>query len=275
MAIDSTTLRSRRALLGAGLGAIAATVASAIGRPAATYAANPPLLLNQDNAATDLTSITREGSGTAFVGNSGSGLGVEGGSDSGNGVRGGSYSGIGVEGSSVSKWGVHGISTSGNGVYGYSSASAASGVYGDNISRGYGVAGRSNSPPLGASGIFAAATLGDNTADGVGVWGVSAHGIGVFADAANPDAVAFKANGVTQFDRAGRLTIAVGQSSASPWFSIRVDAGTLVLATLQKNHAGFWIQSAVPDPAGNSFTITLNKAVTGLVPMKVAWFLVN
>jgi hypothetical protein len=26
---------------------------------------------------------------------------------------------------------------------------------------------------------------------------------------------------------------------------------------------------------GNTFTITLNKAVTGLVPMKVAWFLVN
>ena len=125
------------------------------------------------------------------------------------------------------------------------------------------------------AGVFAAATLGDNTVDGVGVWGRSAHGVGVFADAANPDAVAFKANGVTKFARAGRLTIAVGQSSVSPLFSIRVDADTLVLATLQQNHAGLWIQSAVPDPAGNTFTITLNKAVTGLVPMKVAWFLVN
>jgi len=48
-----------------------------------------------------------------------------------------------------------------------------------------------------------------------------------------------------------------------------------VLATLQRNQAGLWVQSAVPNPAANSFTITLNKAVTGLVPMKVAWFLVN
>ena len=256
MSIDSTTPRTRRALLGAGLGALAATVASAIGRPAPVRAHDPDdvRLGGHNTAATD-TTITLQSGGTAFVGRS----------DSGSGVGGLSYSGVGV----------YGYSTLSNGVDGTSAASAASGVYGENINHGYGVAGRSNSPPLGAGGVFAAATLGDNTADGVGVWGVSAHGIGVFADAANPDAVAFKANGLTQFARSGRLSIAVGKSSASPLFSVRVDAGTLVLATLQRNQAGLWVQSAVPNPAANSFTITLNKAVTGLVPMKVAWFLVN
>lgn len=275
MTTDSTTARSRRALLGAGLGAIAATLASALGRPTHTDAANPPLLLNQDNVATELTTIRRDGIGTAFVGSSDSGTGIKGSSDSGYGVDGGSYSEVGVRGSSVSKWGVYGLSTSSNGIYGHSSASGASGVYGDNLSRGYGVAGRSNSQPLGENGVFASATLGDNTADGVGVWGRSAHGIGVFADAANPDAVAFTANGVTRFARSGRLAIAVGDRSASPLINVRIDAGTLVLATLQKNQSGLWIQSAVPDPAGNTFTVTLNKAVAGLVPIKVAWFLVN
>lgn len=133
------------------------------------------------------------------------------------------------------------------------------------------MAGRSAAGPLG-HGADAAATLGDNTADGVGVWGRSAHGIGVYADAANPNAVSFKANGVTQFARSGKLTIAAGHSSVTKT-SVRVDPGTLVLATLQQVRAGVYVAAAVPDAAGDSFTITLSKAVSSATT--VAWFLVN
>lgn len=269
MTIDTTSPRTRRALLGAGLGAIAATIASAIGRPAATDAASNPVLLNQNNPATDNTKISTT-SATAFWADSRSSRGVYGSSNTYIGVYGSSNSHVGVWGSSGSSEGVVGYSATGNGVGGSSSASAASGVYGENKHQGYGVAGRSNSPPLGTSGVFAAATLGDNTANGVGVWGRSGHGIGVVADGANADAVAFEANGVTRFARSGRLTIAVGTSSVSPLFSVRVDPGTLVLATLQQNRAGYWIQSAVPDHVGDSFTITLSRVVSGLVPIKVA-----
>jgi hypothetical protein len=35
----------------------------------------------------------------------------------------------------------------------------------------------------------------------------------------------------------------------------------MVLATLQQNRRGVWIQSAVPSPAADSFTVYLNRAV--------------
>jgi hypothetical protein len=51
-------------------------------------------------------------------------------------------------------------------------------------------------------------------------------------------------------------------------------ASSLVLATIQTNNApGVYVQSAVPNVAGNYFTINLNQAVTKSV--KVAWFILN
>jgi hypothetical protein len=66
-----------------------------------------------------------------------------------------------------------------NGLQGKSGATLASGVYGENIGGGYGVAGRSNAPLNDA--IDRAATYGENTAGGRGVLGLSnqPNGIGV------------------------------------------------------------------------------------------------
>ena len=47
MAIDASAPRTRRALLAAGLGAVAATMANALGRPDAVDAAKPPVRLDQ------------------------------------------------------------------------------------------------------------------------------------------------------------------------------------------------------------------------------------
>src|SRR5688500_17960674 len=108
--------RTRRALLGAGLGALVATAANALGRPSTVRAAGVELGI--DNAATAKTSITNSvnsstvleavsgavgGSGTAISGvSTAGGVGVAG-SSSSTGVRGdGSGGGTGVLGTSGS-----------------------------------------------------------------------------------------------------------------------------------------------------------------------------
>lgn len=78
--------------------------------------------------------------------------------------------GTGVYGQSPGGPGVLGLSTNWNGVQGIASASAVSGVYGQNLSGGYGTAGR-------AKGSFAGA-LGDNLGSGPGVSGSSVSGPG-------------------------------------------------------------------------------------------------
>ncbi len=270
----ASEVRSRRALLTAGLGAFAATVAGAITRPDPARAHDPDdVRLGGNNFPTATTAIQNTTTDSTVVwAVSSSGVALRGSSSSESGVLGSSNSGNGVVATSESAAGVWASSAGGNGVYGHTNTAVGSGVYGENTHQGYGVAGRSNSAPLGANGVFAAATLGDNTANGVGVWARSTHGVGLYADAVEADAVALQANGVTQFRRSGRLTLKAGTSSVTK-SGIRIDAGTLVLATLQQDRAGIFVRSAVPNAAGDSFTIRLNKAVAA--DIKVGWFLVN
>jgi hypothetical protein len=264
MAVDSTTPRTRRAVLAGG---IATAAAALLGRPQPASAHDPDdVRLGADNSAASVTTVTNTASNAwAFQAVATSGIGVYGDSGSGAGA-------VGVFGASSSGYGVYGDSTSGNGITGHTSSSGASGVYGENRHEGYGVAGRSNSRPLGTGGVFAAATLGDNTANGVGVWARSTHGIGLYADAVEADAVALQANGVTQFRRSGKLTVLAGHSSVSKT-GIRIDPRSLVLAVLQEDRPGIHVRSAVPNPAGDSFTVRLNTAVA--TDTKVGWFVVN
>lgn len=283
MALDGTGLRSRRAILAGALGAAASVAVDAVARPAPALATSS-VYLGVDNPESSTTSITNSstgidafsavatGTGSGVYGVSDSGPGVLGSSDSYRGVEGDSVSGAGVFGFSDSGDGVHGQSNSGNGVSGRSSSASASGIYGDATSSGgYGVAGRSIAGPL-VNGAGASGVLGDNTADGIGVWARSAHGIALFADPVNQDAVALKAQGVTQFKRSGKLTVKAGTGKATK-SGIRIDAGTLVLATLQQDRPGVYVRSAIPDAAGHSFTIHLNTTVSK--DTTVAWFLVN
>jgi hypothetical protein len=46
-----------------------------------------------------------------------------------------------------------------------------------------------------------------------------------------------------------------------------------VLAVLQQDRSGIYVRSAVPDAAGDSFTLHLNNAVSS--DTKVRWFIVN
>ena len=153
MAIDTTSPRTRRALLGAGLGAIAAAVASTLVRPVVTRAADgDPVLQGAVNAASSTTEIDTTGAG-AF------------------------------EAHSVSNFGVAGLSNSTIGVFGNSAGSDGYGVGGQASGNGTGVFGYSGltgtfPTALARTGVHGAADQGTSS---VGVRGSSKRGRGVVA----------------------------------------------------------------------------------------------
>lgn len=113
----SERVRSRRAVLSAGIGAVAATVAGALGRPLKVSGATQAVALGESNIESTLTKITNTSSGgQAFEGSSASGFAVVGTSTSSRGVHGTSSSDIGVNGDSQTGVGVNGFSSSGTGV---------------------------------------------------------------------------------------------------------------------------------------------------------------
>jgi hypothetical protein len=262
----------------------------------------------QGNGNGNGNGVTGNGSGTGagVVGFGGAGGdGVQGnGNGNGNGVTGnGSGTGAGVAGYSTSGWGVFaesasntalqalghtgtgvvGTSTGAAGVYGQSGATdgfaitrdgvrgftdsaKAAGVRGQNASGGHGVSGGTSSTGGGGS----AAVDGTNSGTGPGVRG--AGGIGVLAQATGSGATALSVQGPAVFSRSGVLTVAAGKSSANVT-GVALTSASLVLATLQQHITGVYVQAAVPNVTGSSFTVYLSKAVTAAT--KVAWFIIN
>lgn len=205
MAIE-TSPRSRRAILAAGLGGLAATVAAALGRnPTAARAANgDPLLVgtasNTATADTQLNQTTPDIHGFRVL-TAGTGTGSFGFSPAGVGVSGMSTSSTGVTGqtSATQRSGVLGQgSANGTGVTGFSGAAAPTttptktGVYGqadqDATARGAygksgpgtGVQGESTS----GKGIYGKSTSSTGARgqsdSGIGVWGTSLTNRAVF-----------------------------------------------------------------------------------------------
>jgi hypothetical protein len=198
MAIDTTTPRSRRALLAGTLGGLAAAVAGTLGQPTVVRAHDPDdVRLGAANSSPNATSFTNTfnstwGTGDAIEGyadgpfgtgvvgvNASSGTGVGGGSDSGDGVSGNSTSGDGVSGYSASGPGVFGRSDSSTGVVGVTYGSTRPAVLGQSPRGNTGVQGYSgpNSGPGNPTktGVYGYA---DTDAASVGVRGGSATGRG-------------------------------------------------------------------------------------------------
>ena len=187
IAIDPAAHRSRRAVLAAGVGAVAATIATAVGRPEIARAGSDgDVVLGAYNATTTTTEVENTysgrdalsgvalGTGRGVYGYSQSGHAVEGEANTGIGVFGTSSSGDGVHGESGSQDGVHGVSLNRYGVYGTSTSQA--GVYGDSGNHP-GVVGHSDNS-IGVSG---------SSPNGTGVYGSSGIGVGVsaYSNAAN------------------------------------------------------------------------------------------
>lgn len=116
MAIDTSTPRSRRALLTGGLSGLVALGASALGRPAPVQAGvDGDVVLGASNATTDTTSLyntTNSNTVLSLTANA-NGNGVLSGSTAGSGVWGYSTSGAGGYVTSESSTGVYARSTTG------------------------------------------------------------------------------------------------------------------------------------------------------------------
>ena len=202
MAIDTVTPRSRRVLLAATAGSLAALAAQALGRPLPARAADgDPMIVGDYHAATATTTIENTSTVVASAGFSGYATGASG---TTYGLRGqsDSTSGIGVVGlasaASGTTYGVHGQSNSatGIGVKGLASAASGTGVRGE-ASSGHGVQGISTSG-WGVSGSSTSGwgVLGISTS-GWGVLGTSTSGWGVLgtSDATDRAALAGYSNG--------------------------------------------------------------------------------
>jgi len=200
-ALISTSARSRRALIGAGVGAVAALVAHAVGRPDRVLAEGETMVVggnyNDAHTATVLKNTTNNN--TVFLAQS----------------TGGGYGVLGETAFGAAA--VHGRQVSGSHV-----------VTGSLGAGGIGAAGYSDT----IRGMFA---VGSNTADGI--WAATEQGTAVVAQGGQASSFALKAMGRAQFTRSGVATVGSGNSQVVVNLD-PVGAGTFVLATLQQYRSG-------------------------------------
>lgn len=237
MAVDSAAPRSRRALLAAALGAGAATVASAIGRPLPARAAGDPVLLEETNYVYDnTTSLIAQG----FVG-----VVLDVWTD-----------GTAIRATAGSREGI-----SGTAVYG----SSLLDDYAPPIPLWTGVAGYAQGDPA-SKGIYGRAL------EGTGVYGLATTGVAVRAISQNPMVgTSLRANGRVSFDRSvGIATIISGTNSVTVTPGIDLTGSSAVVATLQGFPGGTTtVQRCIVNTTANTFTIYLTANSTNTI--KVAW----
>jgi hypothetical protein len=288
MALDTHAPRSRRALLAASLGGVAAIAAHALGRPGPVHAVDPnDVVLGQLNVATTTTEITNpDGDEDVFRANSGgSGSAIEGFSTSGAAIVGTSGSDVGVTGSSETRSGVHGHTlaptfpavigrslANGPAVYGYSGADelaptapVKTGVYGraTQDSGSTGVAGQSTA----GRGVSGVATTG------LGVRGFATEGVALSSEATT--GYALRTKGRVRLDRsAGIATVASGTATKVVTPGIDLTSTSAVLATLNGEAGGTTtVERVTIDAAANTFTIVLTGNTT--LSVKVAWLVLG
>ena len=293
MAIDGASPRTRRAMLTAALGAGAATVVAALGRPLAAQAADGEnAIIGVQNDATSTTAFVNATTGQHAIRGSAAGVaaGIFGTSDIGPGVRGDSESDAGVVGfgnlgvyGGGGQRGVFGVTNGDFGTVGWSqvdttgllgysgpadpwpSGLAKTGVYGvcktDADSRG--VVGESTS----GQGVRGIATTGQ------GVRGEATTGTGVVATATT--GWALRTVGKVKLDKsAGLATIPSGGVSVAVTPGIDLTGTSAVIATLQTNAGGATtVKRVAVNAATNQFTIYLTANSTASV--KVAWLVLG
>lgn len=276
MALDSVTPHSRRALLAAGLGGVAATIAAALGRPAPVRAGiDGDVVLEGTNTALYPTKIenTTNGYDVLYCYNS----------LWGTGVWGRSGSGVGVYGSSDSYFAVEGASSSSIGVSGTNSATDQPAIQGQATGGSTGVYGRSGMtiPPAAPAktGVFGYAAQ-DATAKGVygrttaghGVHGYATSGAaGYFTTGAPTSGTALRAVGRVRFDHcAGVATIGAGTKSVLVSPGIDLGTTSAVVATLLGSAGGTTtVHRVAVDAVADTFRIYLTASSNATV--KVAW----
>jgi hypothetical protein len=248
-------MRSRRALLaGAAVGA-AVLAAEQLARPLEVQAADDdPILVGHSYEATGTTGIVNKTTDADVFSVQGTaGIGIKATSIKAPAIACGCEDACAVIGEST-----HWIAVQGNSL-GILPSDVGTGVQGNGTQCG--VDGRSDEG-FGVSG---------STKSGEGVHADSMSGTALVA-VSHGSGVALKADGPVVFSRSGLLTVAAGKSSISKAVGA-LSATSMVLATLQSNRAGVYIQAAVASRASGRITIHLNKKVTAAT--KVAYFILN
>lgn len=281
---DGDTMRTRRSIIAAGVGAAAAFVAQGVGRAQPVAAANgDPFILGQLNSASSATSLTT-GNSVAFAPTSvsSSGRTINATASHATGAT------IAVQGSVSSSVGVGvkglaGGPSSGDpgtavGVLGASLSASGSGVVGQSSGNSTGVMGFSGvgSPPAAVAkvGVYGNASQdstsrgvrGDSTSgtgvagissSGSGVRGESISGVGVFAQSATGPAL--QVQGKVKLSMSGTTSLVAGM----PEIDITVSGVTptsLVVAVLATNLPGISVRAVVPGTG--KFTAYFSSALT-------------
>lgn len=154
-----------------------------------------------------------------------------------------------------------------NGVVGTSNAANGSGLDGLFMGQsGNGVIGRTigNGSQVGVKG--------ESAPQGIGVYGYTQNGTGVRAEAVG-GGYGLDVHGTAVFSNSGRAAFAKGAASKTVPIGGYLRPASLVLATIQGNVAGTWVQGVSLDRTNNTITIRLNKAAPMF--LNVGWFVVN
>jgi hypothetical protein len=263
MAIDGSSIRSRRTVLTAALGAGLATIASAVGRPLRANAADgDAMVIGEVNDASSTTTLRTPEDGPAALSVvtgdheffKGTAIVADGGN---RGIY--AFGGLraGVEAVSFEGPGVIARSHGANGVIG------VLGSFDDVPARPAGV--------LGVGGQYDPGVAGVGTA--VGVRGEATSGTGVLGTATT--GWALRAFGKVKLEKsAGLATIASGTNSVTVTPGIDLTATSAVLVTLQGNAGGTTtVRRVSTNTTTNQFTIflTANSRYT----VKVAWLVLG
>jgi hypothetical protein len=285
MPIDTSSPRTRRAILAGGLGGLAAFAANALGRPAATMASDgQTMVVGGEYSSTSVTSVTNA---------------------TGNGFYGGSLgTGFAITGQGSQGIGVHGFSTFNIGMLGETDSSSLAAVAGRSFGGGTGVLGTADNAPIPAAklktGVYGQATQDSSSR---GVWGYSPAGLGVYGESSSGRAVqgvassgigvraaassgtgcyatsttgyALRTDGRVRLDKsAGVATIASGTSSISVTPGVDLTTTSAVIATLNGNAGGSTaVKRVAINATTNAFTIYLTGNATASV--HVAWLVLG
>jgi hypothetical protein len=275
MSVETSTPRSRRAVLAAALGGLGAVIASRLATPSAV-SANPGDPITVDNAFTGAgtTALASTSTNAAFA-VTGVGQAVSGQTPDGIGLWGASTDTVPVTDFTLAghRTGIVGVTGTGTGIanntgevgiYGFADLSLNStGVWGDTGS-GYGVLGTGF---VGVYGNGAIGVVGDVNVTGTGVYGfvgsafppLPPAGVAVQATAATTAQTALNVSGKTKFSRSGRARVLAGGSKRRINMA-GVTTSSYIIATLQTRRTGVYVHAVVP--AAGYFTIYLNKTVS-------------
>jgi len=276
-------IQSRRAVLGAALGATAAAAAGVLARPAPVAATVTALSSGQENAADATTGLVLSDVGKValYVSTTSIPAVVTGGVfrvSAHNGMT-----GVSVDVSGANAWGMN-MSVTGSDAIGIAISTPGANSQGmqvDGGSTGIQVSAQATGGTgvnasafgdgsIGVSGYGAIGLLGESLSGaGTSVKGVATSGTAGLFSATTGTAI--QATGKVKLNRSGRATIGAGKSYVDVTVAGGLAGTPLCFANLRTNRTGVYVQSVVPTTSTGKIRIRLNKVASASSGTYVSW----